>query len=163
MHRRARAASQADLAQRTASRREPTTWLATARAYGRERCTAVPVDDRELAGKRGWKKLGKRNAYRRTALLTTQFGAELFMRKVRARSLALIATRCGRCGEVEVRHRGRIMGVIDLSAKPYGARLVNELTSLKRLRSGRVTLKVVSSGRRVVIDGLGINRVRVTS
>jgi hypothetical protein len=120
-------------------------------SYGKERCTA------------GWKKLGKRNAYRRTALLTTRLGAELFMRKVRARSLAVIATRCGRCGDVEVRHRERIMGVIDLSAKPYGAGLVNELPSVKRVRSGRVTLKVVSSGRRVVIDGLGINRVRVTS
>jgi len=85
------------------------------------------------------------------------------MRNLRARSLAVIATRRGRCGEVEVIHRRRSTGVTDLSAKPYGAGLVNELPGVKRVRTGRVMLKVVSSGRRVVIDGLGINRVRVAS
>lgn len=130
--------------------------------YGKEHCTAVPLDDRMLRGRQDWKALKRKKAYRRTALLTTRRGATLSARGVRARTLALIATRCGRCGTVEVRHAGRLVGTVDLATKPYGAGLVNKLPGTKRVRNGSVTMTVVSSGRRVVIDGLGINRIRVT-
>ena len=128
--------------------------------YGSELCSAVPLDDRALKGKRGWKRLTNSKAFRRTSLLTTKRGASLLAKNVRARSLALIATRCGRCGIVEVRHRRRLVDTVDLAQKPYGARLVNELPSVKRLRKGKVTITVVSSGQRVVIDGLGVSRAR---
>jgi hypothetical protein len=128
--------------------------------YGAHRCTAVPLDDRQLLGKLGWQRGTQSGAYRRTVLRTTSFGASLFAKGIRARSLALLATRCGRCGSVEVRHRGRLVGVVDLSQKPFGKGLVNELPSTKRIRKGRVTLTVVSSDRRVVIDGLAVSRTR---
>lgn len=129
-------------------------------SYGRERCTAVPLDDRNLKGKSGWARLKQRGAYKRTGLRSKQFGASLFKRGVRARSIALIATRCGRCGKVEVRHRGKLLGVVDLSARPFGKKTVNKLPSSRRIRKGKVTLTIVTAGRRVVVDGLAASRAR---
>ena len=128
--------------------------------YSGERCTAVPLDDRALKGKAGWKAAKQPGTYRRTVLKSSRAGASLFKRGIRARSVALIATRCGRCGQVELRHKGRLLGIVDLSKKPFGKKTVNPVPSSKRMRRGKVTVTVVGSGRRVIVDGLAVSRAR---
>ncbi len=132
-------------------------------AYSKERCTAVPIDDRNLGGRIEWKPIVRAGAFKRTVLLHNQSGATLVKSGVRARSIALIATRCGRCGEVAVRHRGVLVGTVDLSKKPFGKKMVNRLPGTRKLRKGKLTLTVVSSGRRVVIDAVAVSRVFVPS
>ena len=128
--------------------------------FSRERCTAVPIDDRDLDKTQGWTLAKQPDAYKRTVVRTAKKGASLREQGVRARTIALIATRCARCGKVEIRLGGERIGVIRLNAKPFGTRTINVLPSSKRLRKGELTVTVTSTGRRVVVDGILASRAR---
>ena len=130
--------------------------------FSRERCTAVPLDDRQIDEKEGWKLAKQPDAYKRTVVRSSKKGASLVEHDVHARGLALIATRCARCGKVVVRHGGARIGVINLSRKPFGTKMVNALPSSKRLRKGDVTVTIISRARRIVVDGLVTSRARLT-
>ena len=123
-----------------------------------ERCVHTPVDDRALARSTGWTKITGTAFYRGTALRSSRHGATLSIGGVRQWSgLYLVATTCPTCGVVRV------------TWGHYGSRRIN-LYSAKRVdrkvirvtpfdddyppTRAKVNVTVVSSGKKVVIDGI---------
>ena len=123
-----------------------------------ETCTGVPLDDRSLVRVGSWTS-GTGNAYyRSTFRRSSTGGASLVRTRVVARRLAIIATTCPTCGKVRVYWRSTFLRTINLySARTINRRLITVAT-FTSARSGSVTIRVYGSGKRVLIDGLGIRR-----
>jgi len=119
-------------------------------------CTAVPVDDRSLVRSGGWAALRDSRFYRSTALRTRHKGATLRFRDIRAPRVRLVATTCPTCGTVKVYRGHHLLGTISLSSP---ARVDRALLTVEKahLRGDTITIKVVSSGRKVIIDGVAIH------
>ncbi|MFN2544899.1 MAG: WD40/YVTN/BNR-like repeat-containing protein [Actinomycetota bacterium] len=126
--------------------------------WSEQKCTAAPVDDRSLEG-RGWTHVHDARLFRGTALRSGTRGAELALPFVAARRLVLLAERCPRCGRVQVRWRGRVLGSFDLRAPRFHRRARIALVDLASVRKGPLTIRVVSRGRPVTIDGLAVMKV----
>jgi hypothetical protein len=126
-------------------------------AWSAQRCTAIPLDDRALAASAGWTR-GTGSAYwygtiTRTSTLSrtlTRTGAQL-------KRVALVFTRCSTCGTVGVYVNGALVGKI--STAGTAANKVVVILPAFSYRTGTVTLKVLTSGKPVYVDGLGISRV----
>lgn len=124
--------------------------------WTRARCTAVPLDDRDLARSSGWRALTPTGWFRGTALVSTTKGATLSVTGVTLKRVALVAQKCPTCGVVGIYVRGTRVGTIDLAART-GARRTFVLPAFSQ-RTGTVTLRVLSSSKRVQIDALGVSR-----
>jgi hypothetical protein len=126
-------------------------------AYSRSRCSAVVLDDRALTTSRGWTR-GSGNAYYAgTVTSTTQRNATLTRSGAQLDRLALLATTCPTCGTVGVYVNGALVGAVNLQATTTRDRQLIELPSFGS-RTGAVTIKVLTNGKLVRIDGLGISR-----
>lgn len=123
---------------------------------GVELCTAVPIDERRLNRSSGWAPGRARNAYLRTFLEASDNGAELSMR-VTALRLAVVVTKCRVCGVLEVRFNGRRLKRIQLgTARMRRARVV-EIGAFSQPRTGRLVIRVLSAGKPVIVEGVGIS------
>ena len=71
--------------------------------------------------------------------------------------LALLATTCPTCGKVGVYVNATLIGTVDLHAATAHNRQLIALPPFA-LRTGTVTLKVLTAGKLVRIDGLGVSR-----
>lgn len=121
-----------------------------------ERCTAVPLDDRNLTSSPGWTNARVAGSYLGTVRRTTERGQAL-AKRVRTKRLALIASKCPSCGVVEVflgqtrlariSLKGRARGKVFVPVKTFGS-----------VRTGTVWIIVASSGKKVVIDGLATSQ-----
>jgi hypothetical protein len=122
------------------------------------RCFARPLDDGALERRGRWKQQ-KADGYLGAGYVeTTQAGA--FARTTLfAKRLLLVATRCPRCGSVEVRWRGQIVRTVDLSAAKTTKSARIPLVSLPALERGTVRVDVISTNLRVRIDGVGASAV----
>ncbi|MDP3892002.1 fibronectin type III domain-containing protein [Nocardioides sp.] len=120
------------------------------------RCTAIALDDRDLARSSGWRAQTPTGWLRRTALVTTTKGATLSLTGARLKRVALVAQKCRTCGVVRISAGGRRVGTIDLTSRTTARRTVVLPTFSER--TGTVTVRVLSSGKRVQIDALGVSR-----
>ena len=121
-------------------------------------CTGVPLDDRSLSRSSGWTAGTGSAYYKHTYLRATRYGAKLVRTGVVARRIAIVATTCPTCGKVRVYWGSTLLRTISL----YSATTINrKLITVKTFtsaRTGTLTLRVASSGKKVVIDGLAIRR-----
>lgn len=120
------------------------------------RCTAVPLDDRRLLASSGWTKATTSGWYAGTSTVTTRLGATLRRSGLQTRRLHLLALRCPTCGRVGVYVGTTLLTTVDLSATST-LRATIALPTFS-LRTTSVTLKVLTSGRTVRIDGLVTSR-----
>jgi hypothetical protein len=127
--------------------------------WSRWRCTALPLDDRALRRHGGWTHDQADGFYLGTRSTAFRAGARLVRTRLSARHLALVAVRCPRCGVVELRWNGGFLQRVDLSSDRRRAPRVVRLVSFARPRSGTLAIRVVSAGKRVVIDGLAVTRL----
>ncbi len=118
------------------------------------RCTALPLDDRALKRHGGWTRSRGERFYLGTRSMATRAGARLVRTRLSARHLGLVAVRCPGCGVVEVRWNGAFLRRIRLSSDRLRAPRIVGQVSFARARSGTLTVRVVSAGKRVVVDGL---------
>jgi hypothetical protein len=128
-------------------------------AWSPRRCFALPLDDQALLRRGKW--ASRANApdyFLGTYIQSKQTGASA-RRKVVARRLVLIATRCPTCGSVTVRWRGNVLKTIDLVAPELRPSEVIPIVSFERRFEGTVRLDVVSAGKTVRIEGLGVSAV----
>jgi hypothetical protein len=125
--------------------------------WSRPRCTARPLDDRALATFGRWVRRTGRGYYARTVTATTAARARLTIRRAAVDRIALVATRCRHCGVVRVYDAGHLLATVNLRAARLRRRALIVLPRL-RLRTGTVTIRVVSRGKPVQIDGLGLTR-----
>lgn len=121
------------------------------------RCLARALDDRRLLASSGWRTRSGAAYYSRTFIVTKQKGSSLSRPGARVKRVGVVATTCRTCGVVVVSVGGRRVGRVDLAAPAFRRRQVLMLPAFTR-RFGTVTLKVVSSGRLVQIDGLVLRR-----
>jgi hypothetical protein len=127
--------------------------------WSRRRCFALPLDDPALDRHGRWIRRTNRFGYFLDGYSeTTQRGAWA-SRRVVARRIALVATMCPRCGSVAVRWRGRVVKRVRLRAASTRRRTLIPVTSFSGRRRGTVRVDVISAGRPVRVDGLGVSAV----
>jgi hypothetical protein len=125
-----------------------------ATAWTQPSCTTKLYDDSNLPIGPGWQEnTGQAGFYFNTYLSASTKGATLTGVATFAR-VALLAYRCETCGVVDIYLGGKLIQTLDLGAGPTG-----EFTWLSRPFPARTTtfaLKVVTDGKPVAIDGLGL-------
>lgn len=130
--------------------------------WQRRKCVVRPWDDRQLRRRGDWTELSRHRAYLGTALKTKQRGATLILRRpTLGRSAAILVRKCPHCGTIQLigpnyPYRGYPLKNISLRSKKTGFRHINFEWANARYR-GDYRLKVVSSGKPVVIDGLAVS------
>jgi hypothetical protein len=123
--------------------------------WAQSRCTAVPLDDRALSGT-GWVRGTASGWFLSTYSATTKLHATLTRTGLVTSRLNLVAQRCSTCGKVGVYLGSTYLTTVDLHA----ASTYRAVIALPRfsLRTTSVTLKVLTSGKPVRIDGLATSR-----
>jgi hypothetical protein len=130
----------------------------TATAWSAETCTAVPIDDRGLTRSAGWTLQSNASDYLGTNLRATKLGATLTRTKVVAKTLTLVATTCKGCGTVKVYLGSTLLKTISLASSTTMYRKVFTIATFSAAKTGTISIKVATSGKAVLIDGLGVKR-----
>jgi hypothetical protein len=126
--------------------------------WSHQHCAARALDDRSLTASSGWKRWKSRVFYNRTVTSTTRKGATLSVRNARAAKAGVVATTCAACGRLSVIVKGKRVGTISL-VSPTTVRRAVLMIPRFGTRPGPVTLKVLTGGRRVQVDGLVVSRI----
>ncbi|MGH2693936.1 MAG: glycoside hydrolase family 25 protein [Actinomycetota bacterium] len=125
--------------------------------WSSERCTNVPLDDRDLRATSPWVRRSGSRFYLRTFTKTQRRGASLVARKVRVRVIHLVARRCAGCGRVAVLFNGNRVATVGLSAKRTLNKQVIRAAGFGSVRRGTVKIVVISRADPVKIDGLALS------
>ena len=124
-----------------------------------QRCTAPAVNDTALAASAGWSRLKSSTRYLGTYSYTTRRYATLSLSHVSFRALGLVVTVCKGCGSVAVYVGSTYYGTFSLNWTSTATKHVTLVRASKTLVGPTtVTIKVVSSGTPVSIEGLGLIR-----
>jgi hypothetical protein len=126
--------------------------------WSAERCTATPLDDRSLARKGAWSSGTGSAYYRGTWIRSTALDATAVRASVLARRISIVATTCPTCGSVKVYWGSTLLRTVSLVSSTTVNRKVISIATFTTVRSGTVTVKVSTSGRKVLLDGLAISR-----
>ncbi len=121
------------------------------------RCTGVPLDDRDLVASAGWTTATGAAHYAGTYLKTSVV-AQLTAPKATVRAVALVAARCDGCGVVGVYLGDTLVKKISLDAPTAKRQVVIPVASYTTDRTGVFSIRVLSSGKPVHIDGLATSR-----
>jgi len=120
------------------------------------RCAAIPLDDRDLADSSGWTPKSITGWFRGTAMYTKTYGASLAVTGVSLDRVGVVALKCSTCGVVGIYVGTTLVRQVDLHSST-SVRAVIPLAPFSP-RYGTVKLKVLSTGKSVYIDGLGVSR-----
>jgi hypothetical protein len=127
-------------------------------AFSNRRCTAVPLDDRNLTRRGPWATTSPGSAYLGTSLSTTRRGAAL-VKRVTAKNISLVVTKVRGGGVVQVFRNGRPIKRISLAATSTRPMSFVKVASTAKATTATYRVVVISRGKRVVIDGLGVSRM----
>jgi lysozyme len=122
--------------------------------WSEERCTAVPLDDRDLAASSSFHRRTGSAFYRGTVSAASRTNETLVSRNVRVRDLYLVAQRCPGCGAVAVFFDGKRVGTVRLGARTTASQKIIGAASFRSIRVGTLKLVVVSKDAPVKIDGV---------
>jgi hypothetical protein len=126
-------------------------------AYSPARCTAVPLDERNLTRTKKWKAVSSRSAYLGTLMRTTSKGAAM-SRTVTGKHVSLIVSKSRGAGTVNVYSGGRLVKRISLAASRTLSRQFIPIASYTTARTSTYRVVVVTKRRPVAIDGLAVSR-----
>lgn len=125
--------------------------------WSAQRCTSVPLDDTSLAANGFVRKTGSAY-YLGTYSLSSTKGATLTRTGAYGRYLAVMASTSPTGGTIRVSFKGSPVGKVSLvSTTKQTKRLF--LFNLGAVKSGTVSIQVLTSGKRVEIDGLGVSQL----
>jgi Domain of unknown function DUF11 len=124
-----------------------------------EACTAVPLGPDAFTRKGPWEMVAHSTAYAGSYLYTKVKGAELDLPNVTAKHLALVVTRCPRCGAIEAFWNGRPLKTVNLVAAFSEKRQLVDLAQFASRQTGTLKLMVVSLKGSVKIEGVGVSAV----
>ena len=129
-------------------------------------CVTRPLDQASLKATGRWSQVKGRFFSQKKALKAVDYRSALSIRIGRSEAVSVTAVACRDCGRLEVRHRGQLLKVIDLSeagADNVGTaagRHAKEF-SVDWPESARGYLRLVSlGGGPVIIDGVTVQRRR---
>ena len=125
--------------------------------WSSERCTLVPLDDRDLLATSGWVKRSGNGFYLGTIAKTKHGDSSLVARDVRVRDIDLVAQRCPSCGKVALFFNGTRVARVGLRSDRTLNKRVIHAFSFGSTRRGNVKLVVISKGSPVKIDGLALS------
>ena len=129
-----------------------------ASAWTSETCTAVPLDDRGLARTSTWTAKAGSAYFAGTYVTATVKGARLTRTGVWAKQIALVVTTCKGCGSLGVYWNGVLVKTVSLaSATTVNKKLVT-VASWPIAKTGTLVLKVSTSAKKVIVDGVVISR-----
>lgn len=131
--------------------------VGTVGSYSPSRCTAVPLDDRNLSRSRYWSALSPANAYLGTAMRTSRKGAAM-AKTVTGKNVSLIVTRSRGAGLVNVYRGTRLIKRINLAATTTRPKQFVPIASYRTAATSTFRFVVVSKGKPVTIDGLAVSR-----
>jgi Zn-dependent metalloprotease len=118
------------------------------------RCLTSPVDDRSMTASSGWTKQSSKGAFAKTLRVATKKGASLRLRGARGGHVTVLARAVKNGGKVGVYVDGRKIATLSLSAKRTAAKRFDY--AVAGLVGGTVRLKVLTSGKPVTIDAVGV-------
>jgi hypothetical protein len=127
-------------------------------AWSTPRCSAVALDDRSLAASAGWTRTTGSAHHAGTATATSRAGPTLTRTNVQAKRVYLIATRCADCGTVGVYLNGRLIKQVSLRSTTTTHRDVMTVAVFSSVRYGTLSVRSLSAGRTIQIDGLALSR-----
>lgn len=125
-------------------------------SYSAERCSAQPLDERELTRSTGWVNQAIPAAYRGTARTATAAGEKLVSDTVLVRRVALVATTAPGAGSVDVYLGATKLGSVSLASATTKRRQVIPLATLPSRTTGKIRI-VTTTADPVTIEGLGIS------
>jgi len=129
-----------------------------ASAWTPDRCTALPLDDRSLpAATAGWSRPGSVLSYGGTLTRTNVLGAQLVLKAAQVNRLALVVAECASCGNVGLYLNNVYWRTVSTYA-PSTRYSVIILQPPFSQRTATITLRNASTGRNLIVDGLGIAR-----
>ncbi|MGZ6547334.1 MAG: S8 family serine peptidase [Actinomycetota bacterium] len=123
------------------------------------RCTAIPVNDRSLSASSGWSRLISSTRFMSTYSLSRTRYTTLRLYGASFKRIALIVTACGTCGKVQVFGGSKLYGTFSLSGTSQTRKIIWVKVLSSIAGSSTITIKVISSGAPVMIEGLGVTRV----
>lgn len=126
--------------------------------YSSERCTSAPVNDRQMSRSTGWGRGSGSAYYAGTFVRATRAGATLKRSAVDTKQIWLVATKCRGCGVVDIYVGRTRVKRVSLDASSTLRRQMIYVKTLTRPTYGTVTLRVASSRKPVIIEGLGLVR-----
>ncbi len=122
-------------------------------ANSEQRCTTLPVDDASLVGGTSWKRVKEaKGHYMKTYSTTKEKGAKLTLKGVKAKRLALVIHKTTNGGKAVVKLGTQKLKTVKFEGT--GKRKIVKLATFDQVRSGKVTITVISDGKRVDVDGL---------
>ena len=128
-----------------------------ASAWSGARCTARPLDDRAVGATSAWARDKGTGYYFGTYTATKTYGATMTLSGAVFDRLALVVTKCPTCGKVAVYSGSTLLATINLYRSTTAKRMVIVLAKVS-LRTANIRLRVVTGGKSVQIDGLGVSR-----
>jgi hypothetical protein len=126
-------------------------------AWSATRCIARPVDDTSLTRTSGWTSTRRWDAFGGELLRTLAQGAQVTSAPAAVRRIGVVATTCVTCGQVGLYVGGQYVGTVSLVSWTTRHTQVLLLPPFA-VRSGAVSLRVLSSGAPVEVDGLVLSR-----
>jgi hypothetical protein len=119
-------------------------------------CTARPVDDQALTASSGWTRRSNAHFWNGSYTTTTEHNATLTLAGVHLDRVGIVATTCPDCGKIAILAHNIPVGTINLHSKTTRRQTVLALPKFTA-RTGTVTVKVLSTGKIVQIDGLAVS------
>jgi hypothetical protein len=124
--------------------------------WSSKRCTSRPLTADQLAYTRNFTRYTPLGAYTNTAYWTMTAGARMKRTSIYGQQIALVALTCPECGSVRVSWNGVPVKTVNLwSASKKRAQVIKVL-SFGSPRSGTLTVDVLTNGKYVVIEGVGV-------
>lgn len=120
------------------------------------KCIAAVADDTSLHASSGWTRSAGSGYFGGSALSTTTNGVTLTLANVRADRLAVVASMCSGCGQVDVYFNTSRYGRVNLYSATTRHKQLIVLAPFP-YGSGTVTIKSVTSGKTIRIDGIGVS------
>ncbi|HEV2906932.1 MAG TPA: metallophosphoesterase [Actinomycetota bacterium] len=136
-----------------------TDWDGNTSAASAEDCTSIPVDNISFRHWGGWAKKSGAGYYLGSFSQTRNLGATLTLKNVTAKHLAIIVTKCPKCGAIRVFFGGKLVSRIQLRSPTTTKMRIIIVKIFDTPQTGTVKVRVSSRGKLVRVEGLGVSAV----
>lgn len=120
------------------------------------RTFTAPRDDRAMTRSKGWSKRTGSGYLMDTYCTATSKGAKLTTKAAGVRTVALVVGKGKGYGTVKVMLGTKVLKKVSLASRKTKKRALVAIAAFPTARSGKISVVVVSSGKKVVVDGIGL-------
>lgn len=125
-------------------------------AWSGARCTALPMTADELTYTPSFTRYSPVGAYEQTAYWSTKPDARAKRTYVNGERIAVVATTCSDCGVASVTWNGAEIARLNLYSPTKNRQQVFTVATWSTPRQGTLAIDVVSSGKFVIVEGIGV-------